>query len=192
MGWAPRGKATLPTLTGDVKTDGRFWTTSLGLVGAPAFAIGVLGDNGMFASSASIMNLVTQATIAAQYGSGAFNITGAMASLGTSLTTAGQFLLTNDVSGAVTVNTNNWAPTGVGTASVLMATGAGAVNITGLTTGADGRFVFIVNAGSGIKTLTAEDALSTDINRFATAKAIPVGGAALCLYDATATRWRVI
>lgn len=52
-----RGTSVLPTLTGDVKTTGRFWTTSLGTPAAPAYAMGVLGNDGVLSGGASNVQL---------------------------------------------------------------------------------------------------------------------------------------
>jgi hypothetical protein len=89
-------------------------------------------------------------------------------------------------------NTNNWAPTSLATASVIRFSTDASRNITGLTGGADGRVLLLMNVGSFPAVLTREDANSTAANRFAFASDItvqPNQGVHLW-YDSTTARWR--
>lgn len=93
-------------------------------------------------------------------------------------------------------NQNNYAPTGIGTASTLRVSASGAFNITGITGGSIGRLLLLENVGSFNITLTHDDASSTAANRFllpggASVVIAPNKSAAIS-YDATSGRWRLI
>ena len=93
-------------------------------------------------------------------------------------------------------NTNNWAPTDAGTRFWFrISSSVGNLNLTGLTTGWDGRLVVIHNVDTvDTITLTDEDVLSTAANRFAlpAALALPPDGCAILRYDGTSQRWRCL
>lgn len=93
---------------------------------------------------------------------------------------------------ALAANTNDYAPTGLATASVIRLSSTGAVNLTGLTGGATGRVVLIHNVGASTITLVDESVASTTTNRFAlTANlALSADSVVLLQYDATSSRWR--
>lgn len=105
------------------------------------------------------------------------------------------FALTGDISPAqITANQNDYAPTGLSTASVLRLNTDASRNITGLTGGSDGRVILIHNIGTADIVLTDEDAASTAANRFALAANVTLAGdqSAMIQYDATTSRWRMI
>ena len=112
-----------------------------------------------------------------------------------SLIPAADISLTGDISPTqIVANTNDYAPTGFATASVLRISTDAARNITGLAAGTDGRIIIIHNIGAFPITLTNQDALSLVGNRF-------LFGANFILqpeesielrYDATSTKWRAI
>lgn len=98
-----------------------------------------------------------------------------------------------DQAPALTANTDNLTVNA--TARVLRITSNGAYNLTGLTGGATGRRLTLLNASAFTITLT-HDATSTAANRFYcpnnTNVAIRQNGSAEVIYDATSSRWRVI
>lgn len=107
----------------------------------------------------------------------------------------GDFALPGDITPSqITANTNDYAPTGLSTATVLRLDTDASRNLTGLTGGADGRIIVIDNIGSFDLVLTDEDAASTAANRFALAgnATIPAGGTIALKYDSTASRWRAL
>lgn len=79
-------------------------------------------------------------------------------------------------------------------ATIIRVTDAGAVTWTGMAGGASGRVVLIRYEGGVTLTLSDQDAASTAANRFSfyggAPPALTLGGAALCVYDATVARWR--
>lgn len=86
---------------------------------------------------------------------------------------------------------NDWSPTGFATAGVIVRTGTGAINITGLdATGAvQGTERQIHNRGTGVATLTNDDVASVVTNRIKTpasaATAISINGVATLIYNGT-------
>lgn len=106
---------------------------------------------------------------------------------------SGAFALRGDITPTqLAANTDDWAPTGLSTASIIRVSTDALRNLTGLTGGADGRLLGLVNVGSfGLK-LVAESASSVAANRFgmtADWTLQPGRSCALC-YDATSARWR--
>jgi len=95
----------------------------------------------------------------------------------------------------LTANTNNYAPTGgIGSHKMRISSNA-AINLTGLTGGADGREIILTNIGTFAITLV-HDATSIAANRFycpnnANLSLRPNGSVALW-YDGTSSRWRVV
>jgi hypothetical protein len=101
----------------------------------------------------------------------------------------------------ISSNTNDYAPTGLSTASQLrLSDNSGSHNITGLTGGASGRIITILNISSSQNlNLTDEDTASSAANRFELS--LGGGGSILTLgpqagitiqYDGTSSRWREI
>lgn|SRR3990167_242729 len=107
----------------------------------------------------------------------------------------------------VGTNQNNWAPTGIGTASIIRITTSGAFSITGINSDTGGtpdengnRVLTIVNLGAHNVTLVSESASSNATNRFNFP--VPLGGQAdFILYpgntitlwgDGTTARWRQV
>lgn len=103
----------------------------------------------------------------------------------------GAVKMTGDVSPAQLVaNTNDWAPAGIATASVIRFSTDARRSITGLTGGADGRIVNLANVGTFPAAFKIEDAGSTAANRFAFAVTLGGGQTMAIQYDATSSRWR--
>lgn len=108
----------------------------------------------------------------------------------------GQLRLTGEITPAqITGNTDNYAPTGLAGATVIRFSTDATRNITGLTGGAAGRVVVLLNVGTQTATLI-HDATSTAANRFLLAnnanKNVVVGGSFVFWYDTTSSRWRHI
>ena len=107
---------------------------------------------------------------------------------------------TFSLSGTITptilsTSTNDWAPSGLGTATVIRSSANTAINLTGLaapTAHVSGRVIVLQNIGSSTITLTANDALSSTADRFnldAPFQLAPAQSVTL-IYDATTTNWR--
>jgi hypothetical protein len=96
---------------------------------------------------------------------------------------------------ALAGNTDNWAPTSLAGAAVIRVSASAAINLTGLTGGADGRIVFLENVNSFAITLK-HDVTSTAANRFYCPGQIDdtllPGSTKQLIYDGTASRWRVV
>jgi hypothetical protein len=104
-------------------------------------------------------------------------------------------VLSGDISPAqITVDQNNYAPTGFSTASTLRLSTDASRTLTGLAGGADGRVILIHNIGAQDLVLADESASSTAANRFALNAAVTIAAdqTATLRYDATSSRWRVI
>jgi len=95
--------------------------------------------------------------------------------------------------------TADYAPAGLATATVLRLTpNAAGSTLTGLTTGSDGRRIFIFNLSTtaDLTLLHDDGASSAAVNRFLcpnnTSVIIPPNGGVSIVYDSTSTRWRVV
>jgi hypothetical protein len=95
----------------------------------------------------------------------------------------------------ITVNTDDYAPTGLATATILRVSTDASRDLTGITAGASGRRLLLVNVGA-FDLVLVHDATSTAANRF-----LCPGSANFTLnandsvslwYDITSTRWRVL
>jgi hypothetical protein len=110
----------------------------------------------------------------------------------------GTLAVSGDITDTSVGAQNDWAPTGIGTATVVRWNGASAMTLSGITTGADGRVLLLMNvATAAANTITlVHDLTSTAANRFyipsATNYVIPRFGAVLLVYDSTSSRWRVM
>ncbi len=94
----------------------------------------------------------------------------------------------------ITVDQNDYNPTGLSTASTLRVSANPARNITGLSGGSDGRIFTLHNVGSNNVTLIDESGSSTAGNRFALSanQTIPPDTSITIQYDGIALRWRVL
>ncbi len=103
-----------------------------------------------------------------------------------------------DISDTIVADQNDYAPSGIATATVVRIDGGAADrNITGLAGGADGRIVVIANVGTtNVLNLVDESGSSAAANRFAVRPSpnliIAVDAVAMLIYDATSTRWRAL
>ena len=107
----------------------------------------------------------------------------------------GVFSLTGIISPtALSADTNDWAPTGLSTASVIRASTTASWNLTGLTGGSAGRIIIVHNVGSFDLVLKDEDAGSAAANRFALDADLTLRPdmVAMLQYDATSLRWRAM
>lgn len=103
------------------------------------------------------------------------------------------FSLRGDITSAsLGASQNDYAPTGLATASVIRLTTSTPINITGLTGGADGRTLTLMNIGANTITLVNQSASSTAANRFLFGKNILLGAdqTVSIIYDTTSQRWR--
>jgi len=104
------------------------------------------------------------------------------------------FEISGDISpAALAAQTDNWAPSGLATASAIRVLLTGNQSLTGLTGGADGRLMMIHNI-DGVDTLTVvnESGASTAANRFAVGGNLTLAPneSVLFHYDSTTSRWR--
>lgn len=93
----------------------------------------------------------------------------------------------------LTGNQNDWTPTGLSDASVIRLSTDASRTITGLTGGASGRIMTLLNVGSNNAVLSNEDASSTAANRFALSGGnitLTSGQTITLIYDNTSSRWR--
>ncbi len=93
-------------------------------------------------------------------------------------------------------NQDDYAPTNLASASILRLNIGGTMKLTGLTGGADGRMLSLLNASTDyLLWLEHENTSSTAANRFTLPDGFPVflmpGDHLTLLYDGTASRWRV-
>lgn len=100
------------------------------------------------------------------------------------------------VPATITVNENNYSPTGFADAATVLVQSTGPVNITGFAGGATGREIVIYNVGVNTITITHQDAASTSSNRV-----IGINGANITLsanrsvilrYANSLARWLVV
>jgi hypothetical protein len=128
----------------------------------------------------------------------AFVIDGALGLISSALPFAAESAvrLSGDITPAqITANQNNYNPTGLDDASVLLLSSDASRNITGLAGGADGRIMTVVNIGATNPiVLKNENASSTAANRFALTGDLTLAAkqSAMLMYDSTASRWRQI
>lgn len=94
----------------------------------------------------------------------------------------------------ITADQNNYNPAGLSTASQLLLDTDASRTITGLSGGAAGRLISIVNIGSNNLVLANESASSTANNRFGFGADITLASkqSVLLQYESTGTRWRQI
>lgn len=96
---------------------------------------------------------------------------------------------------AITGNTNNYNPPGLDSASTLRLSSTGAVNITGLQGGTEGRIIVIQNVGSNNITLVNLSGSSTASNRFYFLDndiVLREAASVTLRYDGTDNVWRTI
>jgi hypothetical protein len=104
-----------------------------------------------------------------------------------------QLKLSGDISPTqIAANTDDYAPTNLATSSVLRLTTDASRNLTGITGGADGRILLLMNVGSNNLVLK-DESTSTAANRFSFGADVTLGAkqSVLIWYDATSSRWRL-
>lgn len=96
----------------------------------------------------------------------------------------------------ITGNQNNYAPTNISNNMVLRLSTDASRIITGITSGAAGRVLAVLNVGSNDLVLAHQSGSSTDTNRIIAPNAenftLPGGTSAILYYDGTSSRWRII
>lgn len=110
-------------------------------------------------------------------------------------TASGAFAYTGTISPAqITADQNDYAPTGLATASVVRLSSDALRAINGLTGGATGRVLILHNVGAFQINLADEAAGSAAANRFALTRTVALlpDAAVMIQYDATSSRWRVL
>lgn len=93
----------------------------------------------------------------------------------------------------IAADTDDWAPTGIGSVSTIRAEASAAYWLGGLVAQPAGTLMTIVNKGATYPiTLRREKSTSTAANRFALPHDIEIapGGAITLKYDGTSSRWR--
>jgi hypothetical protein len=92
----------------------------------------------------------------------------------------------------ITADQNNYAPTGLGTASLLRLSSDASRSLTGLQAAAVGRLLFLHNIGLNDLVLVHESSLSTAANRFALGSNLTLSSNKMAVlhYDTTSARWR--
>src|SRR5215469_1383425 len=95
---------------------------------------------------------------------------------------------------ALAANTNDYAPTGFATASVIRVSSTSAVNLTGLAGGTAGRLVNLINVGTNNIVLVNQSVSSAAANRFALGQNITMlpATSATLWYDAATSQWDAI
>jgi hypothetical protein len=108
-------------------------------------------------------------------------------------------LLSADISPtSLAADVNDWAPTGLATASVIRITSTADRIITGLTGGSDGRVMLLFNANTSDFDIRIphDSASSVAANRFETPAdntfELPKRCGTLIWYDSTISRWRIL
>lgn len=104
-----------------------------------------------------------------------------------------QLLLGKQISPAqITTDTHDYAPANLDQANQLRVSTSASKKLTGLTGGAAGRMLALMNTGSFDLVLSHEDVNSTAANRFGLGidMVIPGGSSTILIYDGTASRWR--
>lgn len=134
------------------------------------------------AIAAALVAYLTSATAASTY----------VAQAAATLT--GTTTITGVISPAqIVADTDNYAPTGLSTASVLRLSTDASRNLTGITGGASGRVLIVLNVGAQDLVLK-NDVTSTAANRFKLGADVTLNGdeGITLWYDNTSTRWRAI
>jgi hypothetical protein len=94
---------------------------------------------------------------------------------------------------AITLDLDNYNPSGLADAGVLRLDVQSAVSMSGLSGGADGRVIVIYNVGTSTLSILHNNVLSSSANRFflpeATTMLLPEDRGAQFMYDATQSRW---
>ncbi|MCC7484255.1 MAG: hypothetical protein IT529_04640 [Burkholderiales bacterium] len=95
----------------------------------------------------------------------------------------------------ITANQNDYNPSGLSSAGVLLVSTDAARNITSVAGGARGRVLQWINTGTFALTFTPDDGASgTAANRFSLDGRVTIygGQSASFIYDASASRWRLL
>jgi len=107
----------------------------------------------------------------------------------------GTFNLSGDITPTtLSANADDYAPTSLSTNSVVRVSSDKLVSITGLTGGADGRIIALVNIGTFPILLTKESTASTAANRFGFDSDVYLwpSQSVTLIYNSTSTRWRAL
>lgn len=161
--------------------------TNNGSAGAPSYSNNGDTNTGMYFPGGDQLGFSTG-------GTGRLTIDSTVVTVIDNLDAQQQFILSGDITPAtLTGNVNDWAPTGLSTASVIRASSdANNRAITGLSGGADGRVIYIQNVGANTIVLMDQDVGSTAANRFDISgdTELAADDSMGLIYDSTASRWR--
>jgi hypothetical protein len=149
-------------------------------------------DTGFYSPGANEIDMVAAGGSRHRVNGGGSVATGAF-------TATNPVLINNTLAGrvvapaAIGANQNDYA--GHSDAVVALLSSTGIFNFTGFTGGVVGRLLIVINSGASQFNLMHQDVLSAAANRMITdtgaGVAVGVGGIALLVYDANASRWRV-
>jgi hypothetical protein len=94
-------------------------------------------------------------------------------------------------------NTNDYSPTGLGTATIIRLQGNATTSVlTGIAAQSSARRILLVNVSTNAITLSNQNASSTAANRFACPNAanysLQQQAAVEIFYDSTTSRWRLV
>jgi hypothetical protein len=96
----------------------------------------------------------------------------------------------------ITARRDDWAPTGIEMAGAVFMDADANRTITGITGGASGRVLVLLNTSAFTITLSHNDANSSAANRFrapgSANYAIQSNGAAMVVYDSNGPRWQIV
>jgi hypothetical protein len=109
------------------------------------------------------------------------------------VTIGGAFVLSGVATpAALSANTNNWNPTGLGSNTVFRVSATASVNVTGLVAQAAGSSLVLINTGTYPITLTNLDSNSSSANQFNLGANVSLGAsqAIQLWYDGTSSQWR--
>jgi fibronectin-binding autotransporter adhesin len=152
-----------------------------------------IGNNAL-AQTISIGNSTGATTVNVTAGSGGINLQSASTvSSNLTVTNAGSLYLQKATDYSTTGTSND---VNFGTASLVRLTGASAQTITGISGGADGRVLVIVNAGSNAATISNNSSSSTTaadhiLTGTAADLTLNADASITLVYDAGASRWRI-
>ena len=165
-------------------------------------ATGIDAGNGeVHKSEWNAAHTLTGTIDVANGGTGVGTITGLVKGNGTSAFTAAtagtDYLVFSEITDTPSTNQNNYAPTGIASATSIMLNIGASIEITGISAGSSGQTITLTNSSTDyLLWLEHQSASSTAANRFILPKGFPAflmpGDTITLRYDTTASRWRVV
>lgn len=149
-----------------------------GTVSAPGLAFNSEAGSGLYRSSAGVVSFAILGVLR-------YTVTA------NDFTWIGASYAGTDVSpSAISADQNNYAPTNIATATCLRLNITAIASITGLTGGAAGRELELLNIGTATGKFPANSGSSSAANRFANTFNLFPGQSITLRYDATSSLWR--